>query len=135
MIDKLTQAFDFHATALLLRSERGRVLAGNLANADTPNYKARDFDFKQALAQANGTAQASLPARTHAAHLAATGALASPTLLYRMPMQSSLDGNTVEMDVERASFADNTLRYEANLRFLNGQIRTLMTAIGGGQGQ
>lgn len=133
MFDKLTQAFDIHASALLLRSERGRVLAGNLANADTPNFKARDFDFRQALAQATGAAPT--PIRTHAAHLHAKGTTAAPTVLYRVPMQSNLDGNTVEMDVERASFADNTLRYEASLRFLNGQIRTLMTAIGGGQGQ
>jgi len=134
MFDKLTQAFDFHAAALLLRSERGRVLAGNLANADTPNYKARDFDFRQALSLATGTSAAAA-ARTHATHLNANGAAASPTLLFRVPLQTNLDGNTVEMDVERASFADNTLRYEASLRFLNGQSRTLMAAMGGGQGQ
>jgi flagellar basal-body rod protein FlgB len=133
MYDKLTQAFDFHASALLLRSERGRILAGNLANADTPNYKARDFDFKEALAQAAGTAPKVI--RTHAEHLHGKGATADPAVLYRVPLQSNLDGNTVEMDVERASFADNTLRYEASLRFLNGQIRTLMLAMGGGQGQ
>jgi flagellar basal-body rod protein FlgB len=135
MLERLTATFDFHATALLLRSERGRLLAGNLANADTPNFKARDFDFTQALTQATGQMQSQAAARTHAAHLAAGGTAAAPTLLYRVPMQSSLDGNTVEMDVERASFADNTLRYEASLRFINGQIRTLMTAMGGGQGQ
>ncbi len=134
MLDKLIQGFEFHATALQLRAERGRTLAGNLANADTPNYKARDFDFKQALAQATGLAQHGA-ALTSTAHMKASAAATSPTLLYRVPMQSSLDGNTVEMDVERASFADNTLRYEASLRFLNGQIRTLMTAISGGQGQ
>lgn len=134
MFDKLTQTLDFHANALLLRSERSRVLAGNLANADTPNFKARDFDFRQALAQAVGSEQSATPARTHAAHLPVAGSAATPTLLYRLPLQSNLDGNTVEMDVERASFADNTLRYEASLRFLNGQIRTLMTAMGS-QGQ
>jgi flagellar basal-body rod protein FlgB len=135
MLEQLNRALDFQSTALLLRSERGRVLAGNLANADTPNYKARDFDFSQALAQATGRAPVAAPARTHEAHLPAVGAAAAPPLLYRTPLQSSLDGNTVEMDVERAGFADNTLRYEANLRFLNGQIRALMTAITGGQGQ
>ncbi len=133
MLDQLTRALDFNSTALLLRSERSRVLAGNLANADTPNFKARDFDFKQALAQATGQADATVSAaRTHAGHLPAPGAAgAAPTLLYRTPLQTSLDGNSVDMDMERASFADNTLRYEANLRFLNGQIRTLMTAISG----
>lgn len=135
MLDKLTNSFDFHATALLLRSERSRALAGNLANADTPNYKARDFDFSQALAQATGQMLDAQPVRTHAGHLPAGSVATAPTLLYRLPLQSRLDGNTVEMDVERASFADNTLRYEASLRFLNGQIRTLMTAMGNGQGQ
>jgi flagellar basal-body rod protein FlgB len=136
MLDALNRALDFQATALTLRSERSRVLAGNLANADTPNFKARDFDFGQALAQAAGNAPLRAAARTHAAHLPAAPAAAAPTLLYRAPLQSSLDGNTVEMDVERARFADNTLRYEASLRFLNGQIRTLMTAMGAaGQGQ
>lgn len=135
MIDRLGRALDFNATALLLRSERGRVLAGNLANADTPNFKARDFDFAQALAAATSPARGAPPARSHAAHLAVGAEAGSPTLLYRTPLQSNLDGNTVEMDVERASFADNTLRYEASLRFINGQIRTLMTAMGANTGQ
>jgi flagellar basal-body rod protein FlgB len=154
MIDRLTQSLDFHATALLLRSERSRALASNIANADTPHYKARDIDFRQTLERATGVRRdlagagaplraamvdghgamaAGLPsARTHAAHLQAAGvAPAAPTLLYRTPLQTSLDGNTVDMDMERASFADNTLRYEASLRFINGQIRTLITAING----
>jgi len=135
MLDRLTENFEFHAKALLLRSERGRVLAGNLANADTPNFKARDIDFRQALAAATGQARDAAVLRTHAAHLPVGGGAAAPTLLYRTPLQTSLDGNTVEMDVERASFADNTVRYEASLRFLNGQIRTLMTAMGGNQSQ
>jgi flagellar basal-body rod protein FlgB len=135
MLDALNRTLDFHATALLLRSERSRVLAGNLANADTPSFKARDFDFRQALVQATGQTKDAAIARTQAGHLPVGGALAAPTLLYRAPVQSSLDGNTVELDVERASFADNTLRYEASLRFLNGQIRTLMTAMGAGSGQ
>jgi flagellar basal-body rod protein FlgB len=143
MIDRLTNALDFNAQALLLRAERTRVLASNIANADTPNYKARDFDFSGALAQATGVqmkaangaaagAGAVMPVRTAAGHLtAAGGSPGSPTLLYRTPLQTALDANTVDMDMERAAFADNTVRYEAGLRFINGQIRTLMTAING----
>lgn len=135
MIDRLTSTFDFHAEALKLRSERSRVLASNIANADTPNYKARDFDFRSALATAVGAQSvraAVEPARTSAGHLAAAGgASGAPPLLYRTPLQTSLDGNTVDLDRERANFAENTVRYEASLRFLNGQIRTLLAAING----
>jgi flagellar basal-body rod protein FlgB len=139
MIDRLTRALDFNAQALLLRSERTRVLASNIANADTPNYRARDFDFSAALAQAAGvqmgarTAAAPLaPVRTAAGHLSGnSGSGAAPALLYRLPLQTALDANTVDMNMERAAFADNTLRYEASLRFISGQIRTLMTAING----
>jgi len=139
MLDKLTQSLDFNATALLLRSERTRVLASNIANADTPNFKARDFDFKTALEQASGmttsagaTAASGL-ARTQVTHIAAGNGLGSthPALLYRTPTQTALDANSVDLDTERAAFADNTVRYEASLRFINGQIRTLMTAITG----
>jgi flagellar basal-body rod protein FlgB len=135
MIDRLTDTFDFHAEALKLRSERSRVLASNIANADTPNYKARDFDFRSALVAAVGehsVRAAAQPVRTSAAHLAASGSAAAvPALPYRTPLQTSLDGNTVDLDRERASFAENTVRYEASLRFLNGQIRTLLAAING----
>jgi flagellar basal-body rod protein FlgB len=134
MINRLTQGLDFNANALLLRAERTRVLASNIANADTPQYKSRDFDFRSALAQATGSQVAGTvaPAQTAAGHMSnATGPNGGPTLLYRAPLQTSLDGNTVDMDMERAAFADNTLRYEASLRFINGQIRTLMSAING----
>lgn len=142
MLDRLNRALDFNAQALLLRAERTRVLASNIANADTPNFKARDIDFRSALEAATdvqmrtggaGSAAAEVsPARTAAGHIShGTTAAGGPTLLYRTPLQSSLDANTVDMDMERAAFADNTLRYEAGLRFINGQIRTLMTAING----
>ncbi|HEU0201177.1 MAG TPA: flagellar basal body rod protein FlgB [Burkholderiaceae bacterium] len=152
MLDRLTSSLDFNATALLLRSERTRVLASNIANADTPHYKARDFNFQSALAQATGVQMnpsaggaqptaAALPAmattslsaaRTHTAHQeAAGGQPGAPTLLYRTHVQGALDANSVDLDTERAAFADNSVRYEASLRFINGQIRTLMTAING----
>jgi flagellar basal-body rod protein FlgB len=135
MIDRLMQTLDFNGAALLLRSERGRVLASNLANADTPNYQARDFGFQQALQNATGLQQATAPVRmasTQPAHVVPTGlGSASPALQYRTPSQSSLDGNTVDLDVERAAFADNAVRYEASLRFLSGQIKTMTLAING----
>lgn len=141
MLDRLTGSLDFQATALTLRSERSRVLASNIANADTPNYKARDFDFRAALAQAASSLPANARAggsgglaaqRTSGGHLpASTGGAGSPTLLYRTPLQTSLDANTVDLDKERANFAENSVRYEASLRFINGQIRQLMTAING----
>lgn len=120
MIDQLDEMFRFQSQALKLRSYRQELLAANIANADTPHYKALDIDFRQALA--NATAPAG----------AATGTLgAAPTLLYRVPSQPSLDGNTVEMDAERANFADNTVRYEAALRVLNAQIKTMLSALQG----
>jgi flagellar basal-body rod protein FlgB len=117
VVDRLDEMFRFQTEALKLRSQRQELLAANVANADTPNYKAVDFDFARALAQAAGA-----PQSTHAA---------TPNILYRQPTQPSLDGNTVEMDVERAQFADNTVRYEATLRFLNAQIKLMLTAIQG----
>lgn len=133
MIDRLTQGLDFNGTALLLRAERTRVLAANVANADTPHFKARDFDFRTALEQAGGGPVAATlpPVRTAAAHLDGVRGSEGPALLHRAPLQAALDGNTVDLNMERAAFADNVLRYEAGLRFINGQIRTLMTAING----
>ena len=132
-IDRLTASLDFQATALSLHAERAKVLASNIANADTPNYQAKDFDFNQALAAATAKAEsASSPLRTHPAHLAATGGTApAPVLQYRQPTQAALDGNSVDLDTERAAFAENSVRYEATLRFLNGQIKTMLTAING----
>jgi len=130
-------SIDFQSKALELQAERGRVLASNIANADTPNYKARDFSFQQALAAATAQSGARLTTapqvvRTHAAHLSGpNGTTNSPPLLYRAPLQSAVDGNTVDLDVERANFAENSVRYEATLRFLNSQIKEMMTAING----
>ncbi len=112
----------FNAEALKLRSYRQELIASNIANGDTPNYKAVDIEFAQALRAAT----------EHPAVGAAGGAAAAaPDLLYRTPAQSSVDGNSVEMDAERAKFADNTVRYEAAMRFLSGQLRTLLSAVQG----
>ncbi len=136
MINKLDEAFRFHQNALSLRAERQQVLASNIANADTPNYKARDFDFRTALGQALGhasLASAAPLAATDARHLLASAGNtpSGQELKYRIPRQDSIDGNTVELDAERAQFADNAIRYEASLSAVNGKIKSLLAVIQG----
>ena len=117
-----------------MRAQRQQIIAGNIANADTPNYKARDIDFSAALknAVAGRDAGGSLAlAATSSRHLQGTSDSGPVRLLYRTPMQPSADGNTVEMDVERAAFSENAIRYEAGLTFITGRVRTLLTAIQG----
>lgn len=127
---RLTQGLDFQAQALSLRAERQRLIASNIANADTPGYVARDMDFARALREATGQTQGAAVAATKARHLGpAAGARAEPQLLYAHASQDNLDRNTVDLDRERASFADNTVKYEAALRFLNGQVRTMLDAM------
>lgn len=123
-MNKLDELLNFNHHALNLRSQRQQVLASNIANADTPGYKARDFDFKSALATA--VAQ---PAATQPAGGAAPAP--QPELLYRSVIQPSIDGNTVDMDVERAQFAENTVHYEANITMLTHQIRMMLAALQG----
>lgn len=162
MTDKLDNEFRFHQSALALRAERQQVLASNIANADTPNFKARDIDFRKALLQAlggapdvRGTASATALATTgsgtqvmatssslagallasHPSHLTSTSAAGSTAsgaeLLYRTPRQDSIDGNSVELDAERAQFADNAVRYEASISAVNGKLKSLLAAITG----
>ena len=137
MLDRLTGSLDFQAQALLLRSERQRLIASNIANADTPGYVARDIDFAQTLREATGVLK---PARALTAsqpgHIGTHGVTgdnrrAPPNLLYATPSQTNLDRNTVDMDRERANFADNALRYEATLRFINADVRMVLSAITG----
>jgi flagellar basal-body rod protein FlgB len=156
MLNRLTDTIDFHGQALGLRSERQRLLASNIANADTPGYVARDVDFSQALRDATSggrgaggaTGGLAMPvgtvlnstrgalATTAAGHLAGTvqglgaGGLRD-RLNYATAAQTNLDGNTVDMDRERANFADNAVKYEATLRFINGNVRTMLDAIKG----
>lgn len=130
MISKLDRLFSFQQQALSLRAHRQQVLASNIANADTPNYLARDFDFSAALQQAvasRGQDNVTL-ARTSPRHLSGTGE--SPVrLAYRQPLQASADGNTVEMDVERGLFAENSLFYEAGTTFLSHQVKSMLAAV------
>ena len=132
----LTSTIDFQAQALTLRSERQRLIASNIANADTPGYLARDLDFASTLREATGGSTASTRlAANRPGHITSStggaGNSGASTLLYAMPSQTSLDGNSVDMDRERASFADNSLKYEATLRFINGSVRTMLSAITG----
>lgn len=126
MIQRLTDALHFQTQALALRSERQRLLASNIANADTPGYEARDFDFAAALRDAT---RAQGPSSSAAAPLNAQGLRQEAQLRWALPAQTNLDGNTVDMDRERAAFAENALKYDATLRFLNGSIRTLQEAM------
>ncbi len=151
MLNQITNSLNFQSEALRLRSERQRLLASNIANADTPGYIARDFNFNNALKQATGqqsVAQAPLGksplslnvptlslGATSSLHLGKNGlppgSKAEDEMGYSLQSMTNLDNNTVDMDRERANFTDNTVRYEATLRFLNGSIKTLNTAITG----
>jgi flagellar basal-body rod protein FlgB len=119
-----------HTQALGLWQKRAEVLSGNLANADTPDYLARDVDFRKALTQAGGNTLA-LSAPT--AGQIDPNANASEQLAYRVPTQPSMDGNTVDTQVEQAQFAANTVHYQASLSFITAQIHMLRTAITEGQ--
>lgn len=133
MLDRLSEDFRFLQQSLSLRAKRQEVLSSNVANADTPNYKARDFDFKTAMENALGD-RLRLPdtalTLTSVRHIPGKAVSPSPVeLQYRLPYQPSLDGNTVDMDAERVRFADNTLHYQSSLQLLSGRIRTMLSAI------
>ena len=124
------QPFAHHEQALRFRELRSQVLTSNIANADTPNYKARDIEFGDALKNAQ-TGQLSLQ-RTSNLHLSASNTnSAGADVKYRVPTQPSLDGNTVQADVEQAAFAENAVQYRASLTFLDGQIRGIRYALRG----
>ena len=136
MINRLGDSLDFQSQALVLRAERQRLLASNIANADTPGYVARDMDFSSALRAATGTATvAGAAAAAVQTALGQSGqgngfsASTETFLRYAAPSQTNLDGNSVDMDRERATFADNSVKYEATLRFINGQVRTMLDAM------
>ena len=140
MLDRLDASLDFYKQALGLRRQREQVLAANIANADTPNYKARDIDFRAALDQAldkgsaapqssSGLALATTSARHIAGQGPATSAAADMGLKYRIPYQPSLDGNTVDMNNERVQFMNNSLHYQSDLKILGNQIKAMRTAM------
>lgn len=116
----LDKQFGIHADALRLRAQRLDIIASNIANAATPGFKARDLDFRAALDQANSAGRAGLSAPGSA-------------IRYRVPVQTSLDGNSVELATEQTEFAENAVNYRATLSFLSGRIQTLMAALKGGE--
>lgn len=126
MINNIEQSLKFQGEALKLRAARQSVIASNMANADTPQYKAVDFDFNRALGDA-------LKARSGsgAGSGANPGNAAQPRIEERVGAEAGADGNTVNMDTERAAFMDNAVRYEATLRFINGKLKTMLSAIQG----
>ena len=155
MLDKMTNQLNFHGNALVLRGERQRAIASNIANADTPGYVARDFKFGDALREATGvTSSATGTPGAAITRLATSGSYGTagttdphhiplPTvnsstsidrqgaLGYDVQTQPSLDNNSVDLDRERANFVDNAVRYEATLRFINGNAKTMLSAIQG----
>lgn len=149
MFANLTQGMDLHAKALVIRAERQRVIASNIANADTPGYAGRDINFKEAMGAALGQSSASSPlslsqsrsgggsSSTNGRHiplqstLGSLGSNGSAALAYTVQTQPSMDGNSVDLDHERASFVDNAVHYEATLRFINGSSKTILSAIQG----
>ena len=155
MLDKMTNQLNFHGNALVLRGERQRAIASNIANADTPGYVARDFKFGDALREATGvTSSATGTTGAAVTRLATSGSYGTagttdphhiplPTvnsstsidrqgaLGYAVQTQPSLDNNSVDLDRERANFVDNAVRYEATLRFINGNAKTMLSAIQG----
>lgn len=131
MINRLTDSLNFQTQALVLRAERQQQIASNIANADTPGYQSRDFDFSRALKEATGEiATPGAMQTTQSRHLAPlAGALSPSGREFGAPAQTNLDSNSVDMDRERASFADNAVKYEATLRFINSSVRTQLDAM------
>ncbi len=133
MINKLENLLGFNQKALGLRAARQELLSGNIANADTPGFKARDFNFSRAMQNALSPQQVKTfsLATTVSRHINSTDfrSITSVPKQYRVPQQPSIDGNTVDMDTERMQFMDNAIRYDAGLTFISGQFRTLLSAI------
>lgn len=133
MLSKIDQEFAFIQTAMSLRAKRQEILASNLANSDTPDYKARDLDFASALRSAVGAAGGSLGmARTSERHLAGLGAgggAGSAGVKYRSVVQPSLDGNTVDPDVERAHFAENAMQYQFLMERMRSSVEKMKLAM------
>lgn len=134
MSSRIDNMFQFHQAALNLRAARQELIASNIANADTPNYKAKDIDFASALQGAiTGNGTRLQMAGSSGANLGTSDSdtVMGAPVLYRSVLQPSADGNTVDMDVERAQFADNALRYEASVRFVSDRTKDVLAALQG----
>lgn len=133
----LDKALGISPKALLVRADRTELLASNLANADTPNYKARDIDFRDAIARAAGRGKHLTLKRTHDRHLPPAGSGSDPTRaerLYRVPSQPALDGNTVDPQFEHTAFAENAMQFQSSVEFLNRRISGIKSALQSGGG-
>lgn len=126
-------ALGIHADALRVRSQRAEMLASNLANADTPNYKARDIDFQSAMKMAMNSSTPENIKTTNSKHISPSSnqLSMSPAVQYRTVMQDSLDGNTVDEQVEQSQFMQNAMQYQASIEFLGGKFNSLRKAIKG----
>jgi len=136
MLDKLNAALQFQQEALNLRAQRQEILSANIANADTPGFQARDIDFASQLQKVMEAGRANSSGMslelTNARHIpAATSSGPDLDLMYRIPDQPSMDGNTVDMDRERTNFADNSVRYQTDLTVLTGQVKGMMSVLQG----
>ncbi|MEX0739737.1 MAG: flagellar basal body rod protein FlgB [Pseudohongiella sp.] len=131
MAINFTNALGVHEHALTLRTQRTTMLASNIANADTPGYKARDMDFGSVLAQATSGRGDVAMQQTHSRHITGMPGLNDASALYRVPSQPSLDGNTVDEQVENAAFARNALEHQASFQFLNGKFTGMIKALKG----
>ena len=132
----IEQSLGIHEQALKLRAYRMELISSNLANADTPNYKAKDIDFNSVLSsyKASGAMpnRESVMSATHARHLGGnTGNSGMPDAQYRSSQQPSIDGNTVDTQIEKSALMENSVHYQATLTFINGRIGTLKKALGG----
>ena len=127
-MSNIKEYLGFHSSALTLRAKRNDILASNIANAATPNFKARDIDFGAELKKANNVGQLDV---TNSNHIKTFSSRIGDKTLYRDPINPSLDGNTVELSVEQMEFSENVMRYQTTLTFLNNKISGLMSAIRG----
>ena len=127
----IDKAFSIHDDAMVLRSRRTSILASNIANADTPNYKAKDMDFKQMMQSVVKKDSGFAMKITNEHHLQNHRALQQDAIAYRNPLSPSLDGNTVDMQLEQAKFSENAVQYQTSFTFLNGKIKSLLLAIKG----
>ncbi len=131
MAISIDKAFSIHDDALILRSRRTSIIASNIANADTPDYKAKDMDFAAMMKQVQASEQNFRMQTTNEGHLPNHKVLAPQSVMYRNTLNPSLDGNTVDMHIEQAKFSENAVQYQTSFNFLNGKIKSLLLAIKG----
>ncbi len=127
-MDSIKKQLTFFGSALNIRNKRNDIIASNIANAATPNYKARDINFLDEFKKVTNTGEIKI---THSNHIPTKNYNISGKAFYRDPVIASLDGNTVELSVEQMQFAENTMKYQTTLNFLNGKITKMLSAIRG----